>query len=157
VRELCFIALVGALVGIFCNSWECRRRGRNQSSLAYGILGAVYAVLLALVISRQTLLEIRRISLFFLQVRQDKGCCTQAVIYQMKALPGIVNYLDSPSTVARRSEGVDLALDDWTRQNGLLSYLVEPSLVRHIGMYSSLTTRKNAIQMLFYDLMYGEE
>ncbi len=123
--------------------------------LSFSIVGAIYVLLVVLVMTRQTFLELRRLHSFFYRISPDRGCCTPAVLYSSKWITEIVKYLRS-SACQRCHLGVDLALSDFAEQNNLTCYLVEPSLVRHIGMHSTLTSNKDPRSFLFYDFLYSE-
>jgi len=153
--ELETIGIIGGLVGLFLRLFFCRHKPIPvlKTLLVCGALSAFYAIVLAIVMSRQLLLETRRMNSYFLKVGPAPGCCIPAVVYPIKVVPAIVQYLRS-QLCDKCDDGVDLALDQFSEESKLVSYLVEPNLVRHIGMHSTLTTPKNALPMLFHDLLY---
>lgn len=155
IIELVTIATFGA--GVFYLIVLVLIKPKPQLSFIFlfSFTGAVYLLVLVLVTTRQTLLEMRRLHSFFFQISPDLGCCTPAVLYSTKWIPEIVQYLQS-SQCRRCHLGVDLALNDFREQINLPCYLIEPSLVRHIGMHSTLTSNKDPRSFIFHDFMYTE-
>lgn len=155
IMELIFVPVFGAGVYYLVAQALIKPKPHFSFTLPFSTLGGVFFLLIVLVMSRQTFLEIRRLHSFFLRISPDLGCCTPAVLYSSKWVPEIVKYLRS-SQCQRCHLGVDLALSDFSKQNHLPCHLVEPSLVRHIGMHSTLTSNKNPRSFLFYDFLYTE-
>lgn len=153
--ELISVAVFGAGVFYLIPLALIKPRPHLTFIVPFSMIGASFFLLLVLVMSRQTFLEMRRLHSFFFSVSADRGCCTPAVLYSTKWIPEIVQYLRS-SQCHRCHLGVDLALSDFSEQNDLMCYLVEPSLVRHIGMHSTLTSNKDPRSFLFYDFLYTE-
>lgn len=153
--ELISIAVFGAGVFYLLSTTTVKPRPNFPFTLLFSTTGSLYMLLLVLVMTRQTFLEIRRLHSFFYHISPDLGCCTPAVLYSSKWIDDIVKYLRSPECERCRL-GVDLALSDFSKLNHLECYLVEPSLVRHVGMHSTLTSNKDPRSFLFYDFMYTE-
>lgn len=102
--------------------------------------GALYLLLLVIVVSRPTWLELRRIHVSLMQVTSDSGCCsTVAVLYPMDEISNIVSYLQS-SQCTRCQHGVDLAIRDYKDTSRMLGLLVQPNLAKHIGMHSTVSS-----------------
>lgn len=153
IAELISVAVFGAGASYLVAIALVKPKPKYRFLLPFSIVGALYLLLLVLVISRQTYLEMRRLHPFFFRISPDLGCCTPAVLYSSKWIPAIVQYIRS--TECKRCHlGVDLALSDFSKQNDLTCHLVEPSLVRHIGMHSTLTANKDPRSFLFYDFLY---
>lgn len=155
IIELFFIAVFGAGVFYLIAIAFIKPNPQFSFNFSFSMVGALYLVLVVLVITRQTFLELRRMHTFFYHLSPDSGCCTPAVLYSTKWIPEIVSYLRS-SQCSRCHLGVDLALNDFKEQNDLICHLVEPSLVKHIGMHSTLTSNKEPRSFLFYDFLYSE-
>lgn len=155
IMELISVAVFGAGCSYLTALALIRPKPYFSFTLPFSMVGATFLVLLVLVMSRQTFLEMRRLHSFFYRISSDLGCCTPAVLYSSKWIPEIVQYLRS-SQCNRCHLGVDLALSDFSKQNHLPCHLVEPSLVRHIGMHSTLTSTKDPRSFLFYDFLYTE-
>lgn len=155
IKELLFVAVFGTGVYYVVALALVKPRPHFSFILPFSMFGGLFFLLLVLVMTRQTFLELRRLHSFFLHISPDLGCCTPAVLYSSKWIPEIVKYLRS-SQCQRCHLGVDLALTDFSKQNYLPCHLVEPSLVRHIGMHSTLTSNKDPRSFLFYDFLYTE-
>lgn len=155
IIELISVAVFGAGVFYLTAVALIKPKSHFCFVILFSLAGALYLLLVILVITRQTFLEMRRLHAFLYHISPDLGCCTPATLYSTKWIPEIINYLKS-SQCERCNLGVDLALNDFKEQNDLTAYLIEPSLVRHIGMYSTLTTNKDPRSFLFYDFLYTE-
>lgn len=153
--ELFWIAISGGLIGSLLAFTAQTIGGFRVSAIWWACNGALYLLLLALVMSRPTWLEMRRIHSSFLQVTPNSGCCsTVSVLYPMHEIPQIVSYLRS-SSCRRCSYGVDLAIRDYKDIVGKQGLLVQPNLAKHIGFYSTVSSAyKDAVQMLFYDFLW---
>lgn len=153
--ELISIAVFGA--GVFCLVYLALVKPKLNFILIFNLstVGSLFVLLLVLIMTRQTFLELRRLHTFFFHISDDMGCCTPAVLFSTKWIAAIVEYLRS-SECHRCRLGVDLALSDFREQNDLDCYLVEPNLVRHVGMHSTLTANKDPRSFLFYDFLYTE-
>lgn len=154
IWELFWIAIVGGMIGSILSFLAGTVKRKKVSVFWWTFHGAVYTLILALVISRQTLLEMRRIHISMMQVTSDSGCCsTVAVLYPMEEIPKLVNYLRSP-LCKRCHSGVDLAIRDYRDKFEMLGFLVQPNLAKHIGMHSTVSSDyKDPIHMMFYDML----
>lgn len=155
IIELITVAVFGAGVSALIALVLIKPRPHFSFMLKFSMIGALYLLVLILVMTRQTFLELRRLHTFFFRITQDLGCCTPAVLYSSKWISDIVKYLKS-SQCNRCHLGVDLALSDFSEESNLTCHLVEPNLVRHIGMHSTLTSNKDPRSFLFYDFLYSE-
>lgn len=154
--ELFWIAIAGGLIGsMLALTVQAVNKRSKVSAFWWALNGFLYLLMVALVVSRPTWLELRRIHTSLLQVTSDSGCCsTVAVLYPMHQVQQIVEYLRSPNC-HRCSIGVDLAIRDYKDKTGMLGLLVQPNLARHIGYYSTVSSSyKDPIQMLFYDFLW---
>lgn len=152
--ELFWIAIAGGMIGSIL-AFLAQTVNRSKISVFWWTCnGALYLLLLVIVVSRQTFLELRRIHVSLMQVTSDSGCCsTVAVLYPMDEIPKIVDYLRS-SECMRCHEGVDLAIRDYRDKFEMLGLLVQPNLARHIGQHSTVSSDyKDPVHMLFYDFL----
>lgn len=154
IWELFWIATAGGLIGSILAFLAQTVKRSNVRVLWWACNGALYLLLLVLVISRPTWLEMRRIHEFLIQVTSDSGCCsTVAVLYPIDEIPSIVAYLRSP-LCKRCHYGVDLAIRDYKDKYKMLGLLVQPNLARHIGLHSTVSSDyKDPVHMLFYDFL----
>jgi len=154
ILELIIIALVGGILGCIGSVLILYHQRRKLSILTWFLHGSLYLLTIALLVSRQTLLELLRIHPSLLNVSQFSGCCTQAVLYNTECIPNIVKFIRSPEC-QRCKNGVDLGLVEFGERENLKNRLVQPNLVQHIGMHSTVTKNKNAVSMLFHDVFRG--
>lgn len=152
--ELFWISIAGGMIGSNLAFLANIVKRSNVSVLWWTCNGALYLLLFAFVVSRQTWLEMRRINVSLMQVTSDSGCCsTVAVLYPMDEISKIVDYLQSENCYRCR-QGVDLAIRDYKDRSEMLGLLVQPNLARHIGMHSTVSSDyKDPIHMLFYDFL----
>lgn len=152
--ELFWIAIAGGMIGSLLAFLAQTIHRSKISTFRWTCNGALYLLLLAIVVSRQTWLEMRRIHVSLMQVTADSGCCsTVAVLYPMDEIPKIVDYLRSPLCY-RCQNGIDLAIRDYKDTFEMWGLLVQPNLARHIGLHSTVSSEyKDPVQMLFYDFL----
>ena len=80
-------------------------------------------------------------------IRSAPSCCLPGVIYFRETYFKIIDYLSQIE--CNREYPIDTALDELPKRRLLQTYLVEPNLVHHIGLYSRL--RKNYINPYLLD------
>ena len=102
----------------------------------------VYYLLVMLVIGRANLIEIRRfLPPHLYSYVPAPECCTPAMLFPQSGAETLVNYLNSVQCKAKF--GKDIALEQFLHDSEnpeWTAYMVQPNLVTHIGMYSSLRT-----------------
>lgn len=152
--ELVWITVCGGMIGSILAFLTTYVKRSNISAIWWTCNGALYLLLVALVVSRPTWLEMRRIHVALMQVTPDSGCCsTVAVLYPMDEIPKIVEYLRSAECF-RCPYGVDLAIRDYKDKFEMVGLLVQPNLARHVGLHSTVSAAyKDPVQMLFYDFL----
>lgn len=96
----------------------------------------VYSCLILVLIGRQSLLELRRVSHQLYQVTPAPPCCTPAILYPRVGMQEVTNYLSSVH--CKEGFGKDYALEEFRKKHKKIGLLVQPNLFTHIGMYSSL-------------------
>ena len=112
-------------------------RGRQWSTdMAAFFVGGLYVVCVLLALGRPYVLEFvyERWRLYW--VTGSKHCCTQAVFYPAVIVPHLIKYISRKECDIDYS--IDLVLEDFVTDCKLDSYLVEPNIINHIGMFSSL-------------------
>ncbi len=119
-----------------CKAIKTKRNYSILSELLAFLLGAIYFVLLAMLIGRQYLLELRRLSPYLYSVAPSAGCCTPSVLYPTEVVAVLMNYLKQVKCTAKF--GVDLAVDNFILENGYQRFSVTPNLFKHIGYVSTL-------------------
>ncbi|CAE1321155.1 unnamed protein product [Acanthosepion pharaonis] len=105
-------------------------------TLTVATLGGACIVLLALLMGRQKVMELRRLSSHLYFVRPAPDCCTPAVLYRAENVSKFLRYLSQGTYDSTRP--LDIAMAEYFRAVSESSLYVEPNLFRHIGMYSSL-------------------
>ena len=75
------------------------------------------------------------------------SCCIPGVLFFRQTYNEIIQYLDNID--CHRTYAIDTAFDDLPRRTGLRTYLLEPNLLQHIGLYSRL--RKSYINPYLLD------
>ncbi len=96
-----------------------------------------YFVLVAMAIGRAHLVDYRRLfSPYLYTYVKAPECCTPAMLFPQNGARKVVDYL-SRTTCGKRF-GKDMALEKFKLESHLRTYMIQPNLVTHIGMYSSL-------------------
>lgn len=131
---------VGSLLG-FVYAWASSR-----SSLTWPIVlfFAVYSMLLVELVGRHYFLELRRLAPPLYSIVPVTECCTPAMLFSASSARRALGYLKELH--CRPGFAKDTALYSLLRLKGERAFVVEPNLVRHVGMFSSL--RMNGIPKL---------
>lgn len=75
------------------------------------------------------------------------SCCIPGVLFFRQTYHEVIEYLESIN--CHKKYAIDTAFDDLPRRTGLRTYLIEPNLLHHIGLYSRL--RKSYINPYLLD------
>ena len=97
------------------------------------LLGFFLFVCIASLLNRQALLDLRRVSPQLYKFGPSPRCCTPGMLYNSKHLPKLMDFVIQHTDVNK-----DLAIYDFTEESVIPGFLIEPNLLHHIGMYSSL-------------------
>ena len=149
ILELCLFGVFGCTVFYVVNrlliactftSRYFRRylhsREKTRTTTIYTFV-CVYSLLVALVVGRQNWLELRRVIPPYLYTTVPApDCCSPAILYPRHTAREITKYLNQ--TTCSPNYPLDKALDDFRERNDIPAYLIEPNLVRHIGMVSTI-------------------
>ncbi|XP_036593499.1 post-GPI attachment to proteins factor 4 [Trichosurus vulpecula] len=110
----------------------------NLPGLNYRIVlfFSLYSMGLAELVGRHYLLELRRLAPALYNVVPTTQCCTPAMLFPASAAQRTVSYLAEIS--CRNGFAKDMALYSFLQDKNERAYVVEPNLVRHIGLFSSL-------------------
>ncbi|CAH1266542.1 TMEM246 [Branchiostoma lanceolatum] len=133
-----FLELTGVgLLGGTAFLLALHRKGmKTQKRCILFALGFVYVVLLCWTVGRQYLLQFRRLSAQFYTITTGPFCCTPAVLYPVNMAAEIAAFLQKGTCEERYP--LDFALSDFAIDKGLARYKVEPNLVLHVGLVSSI-------------------
>ena len=78
----------------------------------------------------------------------NPDCCTQAILYPAHMARKLAHHLTPVHCSILFS--VDLAIDQYAQAHSLIRYLVEPNLVNHIGLVSTVRGyAKGAAEFMF--------
>ncbi|XP_066468719.1 post-GPI attachment to proteins factor 4 [Tiliqua scincoides] len=110
----------------------------SRSALSWSIIGffALYSMLLVELVGRHYLLELRRLAPPLYNVVPVTECCTPAMLFSAPSAQRVLGYLKELR--CRPGFAKDTALYSLLRTKGERAFVVEPNLVRHVGMFSSL-------------------
>ncbi|XP_078272646.1 LOW QUALITY PROTEIN: post-GPI attachment to proteins factor 4 [Rhinoraja longicauda] len=122
----------GLLLYLHRRLWAC---GTPWSPLAFCCLAAL-CMLAAEGYGRVYLLEVRRASPQLYSLAPASHCCTPAMAFTARGAARALRYLGARR--CRPGYAKDTALYDALGDEGDTAYVVEPNLVSHIGLYSTL-------------------
>ncbi|XP_044512946.1 post-GPI attachment to proteins factor 4 [Gracilinanus agilis] len=124
--------LLGPLLG-----WAYAKAVRLPGpSLRIVLFFSLYSMGLAELVGRHYLLELRRLTPALSNVVPTTECCTPAMLFPGPSAQRTVSYLREVSCLWGFAK--DMALYSFLQKKNERAYVVEPNLVRHIGMFSSL-------------------
>ncbi|XP_043542790.1 transmembrane protein 246 [Chiloscyllium plagiosum] len=126
---------LGALGGTSLGIVYRKLCGRASVTLSWAVL-AVYTMLVVELAGRHYLLESRRLSPQLYSLVPATECCTPAMLFSAPAARRVLAYLGGVR--CRPGYAKDTALYALLRANGETAYALEPNLVTHIGLYSTL-------------------
>lgn len=133
-------------MALFCR--VCTRRDGNhdaESTYTRQLLlswagWATLVALVALILGRVSLLELRRLSPQLYQVTPAPSCCTPAMLFTELGAEQIGSYLLNVTCTSIKS--TDYWIEEFRRASADRALLVQPNLFKHIGMVSSLRTKE---------------
>ncbi|XP_069770294.1 post-GPI attachment to proteins factor 4 [Narcine bancroftii] len=125
---------LGALGGCLLSCLHYLTTG--QHSLTSFCALAALSMLGAEMYGRVYLLEVRRASPQLYILAPASECCTPAMVYTAEGTQRVLRYLGQQK--CRQGYAKDTALYQALRQERETAYVVEPNLVSHIGLYSTL-------------------
>ena len=113
------------------------------------VLGAVYMILVVLLIGRQHIIQWKTWSKYTYDVIAAPDCCTPAILYERSMAERLIQHLNA--TVCDNNYPIDYAMDKFAKDNKYSKYLVEPNIFKHIGMFSSIKRKsKHPKNFWFY-------
>ena len=130
------------VLGGAATSWLfmfCRRligpfKSRPNAQVIF-IVAAIYFGLICILIGRPYVQKWRRVLPDFYGVVSAPECCIPAVLYPKSVINELVAHLNN---VTCRNDPVDIVIDRYFAGKSYSRYLIEPSLFKHRGMYSSI-------------------
>ncbi|XP_063151021.1 post-GPI attachment to proteins factor 4 [Candoia aspera] len=127
----------GSFLG-FVYSWASSR-----SSLSWSIVlfFALYSMMLVELVGRHYVLELRRLAPSFYNIVPVTECCTPAMLFSAPSAHRVLRYMKEVH--CHPGFAKDTALYSLLRTKGEQAFVVEPNLVRHVGMFSTLRLNEN--------------
>ncbi|XP_062984593.1 post-GPI attachment to proteins factor 4 [Elgaria multicarinata webbii] len=122
----------------FVYVWASSRSGLSWPIVLFF---ALYSMLLVELVGRHYFLELRRLAPPFYNVVPVTECCTPAMLFSAPSARRVLGYLQELR--CRQGFAKDTALYSLLRMKGERAFVVEPNLVRHVGMFSSLRLNDN--------------
>ena len=145
--ELTGVALLGGSIFMFLFYFIERHRRPFMVYLVPFALGAAYAVALVYMIGRPHVLQWRHVAVQTHAVVPAPNCCSPAILYPANMARKLANFLQETTCTSRFP--IDFAMDRFTRKFKLKRYLVEPNIMKHIGMYSSIKSNRKKPEDFF--------
>lgn len=153
IVELTGIALVGGctalaiittshcLLQLLVGSSNVRQRRnhgwyRTITSAYVFMFGAIYLTTVVYMVGRPYVLSLWRLSPYLYHVLPSRDCCIPAVLYPLTVARRLNRFLTNVTCDADLP--VDLAIDHFASTSYVDKFTVEPNLVQHIGLLSSL-------------------
>ncbi|NXI34135.1 TM246 protein, partial [Galbula dea] len=127
---------LGMFLGPLLNCVYSWATGRTSLSWPIVLFFGLYSMALTELVGRHYLLELRRLSPTLYNIVPVTECCTPAMLFSAPSARRALRYLKGLH--CRQGFAKDIALYSLLQAKGENAYVVEPNLVRHVGMYSSL-------------------
>jgi len=131
------------LISLFCIAymfWSgmlCLWSGEGRNMFKQTLPGGFLVILVALLVGRQHLLELKRISPYLYSLAPDPACCSPAVFYNAEFAKLLVPYLLN-EVQCSHAYPLDMALKRFVDRLQWPGFRVEPNVFRHIGLMSTM-------------------
>lgn len=136
LEMLSFGGLGGLVFSLVKGLFSRRRHNVNTLLNPCFLHGACYFILLVYCIGRQHILQIRAAFTHLYMVERNPACCTQGVIYNIPRVKSLISFL--LNTTCTESYAVDSAIDKYMDSNKYERLLIQPNLLSHIGIVSTV-------------------
>jgi hypothetical protein len=158
MAELVLLALFGGcssyVLAVLLNYCRIINRRDNPHKVRLNVnitcivSGALYISLLFVGFGRPYMVDMVRDFPLLHRVSTAPGCCIPAVVYPTTVAKDLAQYLEHSHVY--NAHHLDHILDQYMEIRKLSSYLVEPSLIDHIGMVSTLNNgAKKAAEFIY--------
>ncbi|KAM8792827.1 TM246 protein, partial [Eudromia elegans] len=127
---------LGMFLGPMLNCVYSWATGRPGLSWPIALFFALYSMALSELVGRHYILELRRLAPTLYNVVPATECCTPAMLFSAPSARRALHYLKGLH--CHQGFAKDTALYSLLRTKGENAFVVEPNLVRHVGLYSSL-------------------
>ena len=134
--ELLAIGCLGS--GVFVGVRALCGAGERGGMGPYPLMaaGALYLTLLAVAVGRQHVEQWRHLSPHFYTLQSAPGCCTPCVLYPATSATRIATHL--AGVTCSQHTPLDVAIHRFVADRGDRHFLIQPNLVQHIGLLSSI-------------------
>ena len=99
-------------------------------------LGVIFLIVSCLAIGRPNLLNLRRLTLHTYAMHAAPDCCSPAILYPVTTARLLVDHLNQ--TVCHSNFPLDMAIARYLKETKTRGFIVEPNLVKHIGLVSTM-------------------
>lgn len=127
---------LGGLAGLALTSVYTLVMRRQHFSWGLFVAFTIYAMLVAELAGRHYLLELRRMSPALYNVVPATECCTPAMLFSDASARRTLAYLNE--ITCEPGYAKDIALYMELRKRGEWAWALEPNLVKHVGLFSTL-------------------
>ncbi|KAK3595927.1 hypothetical protein CHS0354_032435 [Potamilus streckersoni] len=135
IVELLSVGAVGSPILIIFQILLSKEKLKYSLLLLYFASGFILMILVASIVGRQNINELRRVSPQLFIFRDTPGCCTPAVLYPSSIIPKLTGYL---TAFQDNNVHKDIIINKFIQSNNIPGFLLEPNLFKHIGMFTSL-------------------
>ena len=118
-----------------CSKHPVLRTNKNMRYASF-LMGFCYGVLCCLAIGRCHLIELKRLMPSTYSLRHAPDCCSPGILYPVDVATQLIDMLNK--TKCHPNNPLDMAVAAFTQNIGYRTYIVEPNLVKHIGMVSTI-------------------
>ncbi|XP_077868431.1 GPI-N-acetylgalactosamine transferase PGAP4-like [Saccoglossus kowalevskii] len=109
----------------------------------------LYVILVAESIGRSNLMLIRRIDPNLYYTQSAPRCCMPAQMYTRHNIYKFIEFLESADLKCSKKYPLDIAIAEFSETSNMDAVLVLPSMVDHIGTFSTLNTKPKNPQTYF--------
>ncbi|KAL4237598.1 hypothetical protein ACF0H5_002312 [Mactra antiquata] len=151
ILELISIGSIGGSMFVLVN-WLLTPNTRASQAPPYRVLwwtfllGMIIFILIAEIVGRVFVMDLRRITPFLFRMRESSACCTQAMLYKKDKIQSICDHI-----LKNNSLNKDLAIYDLTLKTGIPGYQIEPNLFHHTGLQTSLADTYKEPEAYIFD------
>ncbi|XP_060604916.1 post-GPI attachment to proteins factor 4-like [Ruditapes philippinarum] len=149
-----FGTLGGALFSILAwyFEYDLPRKRKVKSNIGpFFIMGFLSFLIVAKIIGRMQVLELRRITPHLSKLGPSPESCTQAMLYKRETLQDLIRHL-----LVNNSLNKDLAISDFAKKQGSSGYSLEPNLFAHTGMRTSFSSESKDPEEFLFNMPFLE-
>lgn len=135
IVELASLLAVGAGLALLLHGVVCCARGLSYvPTWKVFLIGVLLSLVGCELFGRQNINELRRVSKYFYRLQPSPDCCIPAMLYPATVMPFLITWLaESPA-----QSKVDLRVAECFKHYEVVTYYIEPNIVRHVGMVTSI-------------------